>query len=152
VKCVSRFDLDRFVTAQNPVYDDVAAELGAGRKRTHWMWFVFPQLRGLGRSSTAHHYGLDGAEEAAAYWRHPVLGPRLQQCTRLVLAADGRSAHDIFGSPDDLKLGSCMTLFEAIASAETPVFGEVLERCCAGERDARTLNLLGRGSPPAQSG
>jgi uncharacterized protein (DUF1810 family) len=98
-----RFDLQRFVTAQEPVFETVLAELRAGRKRTHWMWFVFPQLAGLGRSSTARFYGISSIDEARAYLAHPVLGPRLDRCTRIVLASDGPSLHAIFGSPDDLK-------------------------------------------------
>ena len=138
----SAFDLDRFVQAQAPAWDTVRAELRAGAKRTHWMWFVFPQLEQLGRSATARFYGLQGAAEARAYWRHPRLGPRLREAAALVLAVRGRSVHDIFGSPDDLKLRSCMTLFEAVAPEE-PVFAQVLERCCGGERDRLTLQALG---------
>ncbi len=103
------FDLQRFVDAQAPVIDQVRAELAAGRKTSHWIWFVFPQLKQLGRSGTARHFGIDSREEATAYWRHPVLGPRLAQCTELVFAVQRKSAHDIFGSPDDLKFRSCMT-------------------------------------------
>jgi uncharacterized protein (DUF1810 family) len=136
------FDLDRFVQAQDPVWTSVRAELRAGAKRTHWMWFVFPQLAQLGRSSTARFYGLQGAAEAQAYWRHPLLGPRLREAASLVLAVRGRSLHDIFGSPDDLKLRSCMTLFEAVAPEE-PVFAQVLEQCCGGERDPLTRQALG---------
>jgi uncharacterized protein (DUF1810 family) len=135
------FDLARFVDAQAPVFDTVCAELAAGDKRTHWMWFVFPQLKALGRSGTAKHFGLEDRDEALAYWRHPVLGPRLAQCARLLLGVRGKTAHEIFGSPDDLKLRSCMTLFEAVAPEE-PVFGEVLEKYCAGQRDDLTLRLL----------
>jgi uncharacterized protein (DUF1810 family) len=141
-------DLERFVQAQARVYDDACAELAAGAKRTHWMWFVFPQLRGLGRSSTAQHYGLENGAEAAAYWAHPVLGPRLRQCCELLMAVQGRSAHDILGSPDDLKLCSCMTLFEAVVPAE-PVFGAVLRKYFGGRRDDATLRLLQPGGPAA---
>jgi uncharacterized protein (DUF1810 family) len=140
----TRFDLERFVQAQAPVWDTVCAELRAGAKRTHWMWFVFPQLQQLGRSSTARFYGLQGADEARAYGRHPLLGPRLREAAALVLAAcsaGGRSVHQVFGSPDDLKLRSCMTLFEAVTPDE-PVFAQVLQQCCGGERDALTLQLL----------
>jgi uncharacterized protein (DUF1810 family) len=136
-----QFDLDRFVKAQQPVYDVVVAELSAGRKRSHWMWFVFPQLKGLGRSSTARFYGIEGREEAAAYWRHPLLGPRLKQCAQLVLDVEGRSVHEIFGAPDDLKLCSCMTLFQAMAPDE-PVFAAVLDKHYGGARDEATLQLL----------
>src|SRR3954470_11053477 len=102
------FDLARFVAAQAPVFDAVLAELKAGRKRSHWMWFVFPQLKGLGASTTAQFYGIGSLAEARAYLAHPVLGPRLEACTRAVLQADGSSLHAIFGSPDDLKFVSCM--------------------------------------------
>ena len=134
-------NLERFVQAQASVYPAVLRELGAGRKASHWMWFVFPQLKTLGRSGTARFYGLDGRDEALAYWRHPVLGPRLLECTRLVLATRGRSAHEIFGSPDDLKLRSCMTLFDAVAPEE-PAFRVVLDRFYGGAADASTLDLL----------
>ena len=105
------------------------------------MWFVFPQLNGLGRSATARHYGIDSIDEAVAYWKHPVLGLRLKECTERVLRSHAQSAHEIFGSPDDLKLRSCMTLF-AEAAGEEPVFRQVLERFFDGKPDARTLALL----------
>ena len=133
--------LERFVEAQAPVYASVLRELGAGLKTGHWMWFVFPQLKSLGRSSTAHFFGLEDRAEAAAYWRHPLLGPRLVECSRLVLATEGRSAHAIFGSPDDLKLCSCMTLFKAVAPEE-PAFRAVLDRFYDGAADTATLDLL----------
>ena len=135
--------LERFVEAQAPVYAAVLRELGAGRKTSHWMWFVFPQLRSLGRSATAKFYGLEGREEASAYWQHPLLGARLGECTRLVLATAGRTAHEIFGSPDDLKLRSCMTLFDVVAPAE-PAFRAVLDRFYGGEADPMTLAEIGR--------
>jgi len=136
------FDLERFVTAQAPAFDRAVIELNAGRKRSHWMWFVFPQLRGLGFSSTARFYGIASLAEARAYLAHPVLGPRLETCTRSVLALQGRSLHDIFGSPDDMKFGSCMTLFLHAASEEqTDLFRAAIERYCGGE-DERTLELL----------
>ena len=135
-------DLERFVTAQRPVYAAVCSELARGRKATHWMWFVFPQLRGLGRSDTAIHYGLASRAQALAYWRHPLLGARLRECTELVLATSGRSAHQIFGSPDDLKFCSCMTLFAAVAEDDAP-FDRALIRFYAGRRDPATLALLG---------
>ena len=131
------FDLQRFVAAQAPVYAQVTAELAAGRKRSHWMWFVFPQLKGLGRSAMAQHYGIASPAEARAYWAHPLLGPRLAQCTGLVLAIDGPSVHEIFGSPDDLKFRSCMTLF-AQATGE-PLFTRALEKYFGGEADPRTV-------------
>src|SRR4051794_34023027 len=111
-------DLDRFVAAQAPVYATVLAELRAGRKQSHWMWFVFPQLAGLGRSPTATFYGLPGLDEARAYLAHDVLGPRLVECTGLVNAVTGRSAHEIFGTPDDLKFRSCVTLFQRAGGGE----------------------------------
>jgi len=138
----SDIDLHRFIAAQDPVYRQVCAELAAGRKTSHWMWFVFPQLHGLGLSATARFYGLASRAEALAYWQHPVLGARLRHCAQLVLDAKGRTAHDIFGSPDDLKLRSCMTLFAAVAPEE-PVFAQVLQRFYGGEPDPRTFALLG---------
>jgi len=134
-------DLQRFVDAQDPVFDQVCAELGAGAKRSHWMWFVFPQLRMLGRSGTARFYGIEDRDEALAYWQHPLLGPRLKQCAELVLGVRGRTVNEIFGSPDDLKLCSSMTLFEAVAPEEA-VFGKVLDRFYQGRRDKATLHAL----------
>ncbi len=125
------------------MYEQVIAELRSGRKRTHWMWFVFPQLRGLGRSETAWRYGVASAEEARAYAEHPVLGARLRECARLLLASDRRSAQDVFDPPDDLKLRSSMTLFERVVPEE-PLFGAVLEKLCDGERDEATIALLER--------
>ncbi len=133
--------LDRFVEAQAGVIDAVRAELRDGRKTSHWMWFVFPQLRGLGRSSTARHYGIADRAEAAAYAHHPVLGPRLLECTDRVLTHPGSSAHRIFGSPDDLKFASCMTLFEAVWPNE-PGFARALDTFYGGRRDSATLGLL----------
>ena len=135
------FALQRFVAAQDSLYQSVLAELRAGCKRTHWMWFVFPQHRSLGRSAMAARYGLASLAEAAAYWQHAVLGARLDECCRLVLAVEHRTANQIFASPDDLKLRSSMTLFAA-ALPQQPVFQQVLERYYAGERDAHTLALL----------
>jgi uncharacterized protein (DUF1810 family) len=139
---VSRKGLQRFVDAQAAVFAGVCAELAAGRKRTRWMWFVFPQLGGLGHSRVAQSYAIASASQALAYWRHPVLGPRLKHCAQLVLDCGAATAHDIFGTPDDLKLRSCMTLFAQVAGKE-PVFTRVLARYCAGQRDPRTLALLG---------
>ena len=140
------YDLSRFVEAQAPCYARVLEELAAGEKTTHWMWFIFPQLRGLGVSSSARRFGLSGLEEARAYLGHPLLGSRLRECTRMLLAVEGRTAHEIFGSPDDLKLRSCLTLFAQAAGAspapETRVFGEALAKYCRGEPDPRTLELL----------
>jgi uncharacterized protein (DUF1810 family) len=136
------FDLQRFVDAQSRVYANVTAELATGLKTSHWMWFVFPQLKGLGRSSTALHYGIGSIDEARAYWRHPLLGARLQECCALLLALpSGRSAAQVFGSIDVLKLKSCLTLFERAAPDET-VFGALLDRFYGGQRDAATLALL----------
>lgn len=134
------FDLQRFVDAQRSLYADVRAELAEGRKRSHWMWFVFPQLKGLGRSATAQHYGIASTAEAQAYWAHPLLGPRLRECTELVLAVDRTSAGEIFGAPDDLKFHSCMTLF-AHATGE-PLFVRALEKYFGGRDDGQTLRLL----------
>jgi uncharacterized protein (DUF1810 family) len=135
------FDLDRFVQAQAPVLDGVRRELRMGRKESHWMWFVFPQLRALGRSPTALRYGIAGLGEAEAYLAHPLLGPRLLECTALMNAVEGRSAHDVLGSPDDLKFRSCMTLFGRTAPEE-PAFREALARYFGGKKDPATLALL----------
>jgi len=135
------FDLERFVRAQDPVLPEVRRELREGRKRTHWMWFIFPQLRGLGRSAMAHHYGIGSLQEARAYLAHPLLGPRLLECTRLANTAPGRSAHAIFGSPDDLKFHSCMTLFAAAADDPAP-FRTALDRYFGGQPDRLTSGLL----------
>ena len=134
--------LEHFVEAQAPVYDMVVAELSAGQKRSHWMWFIFPQLAGLGSSPMAQRFALASLEDARAYLAHNILGPRLIDCTRLVLAVEGRDAHEIFGSPDDLKFGSSMTLFARAAPAET-AFSRALDRYYDGIEDARTLALLG---------
>jgi len=132
--------LDRFVEAQDGVYDDALAELSAGRKRTHWMWFVFPQIAGLGSSPTAQRYAIASLDEARAYLAHPVLGPRLRACAEALLAVQGRSAREIFGSPDDLKLRSSMTLFARAADDPAP-FQAVLDRYYDGP-DRLTLQLL----------
>jgi uncharacterized protein (DUF1810 family) len=134
-------DLERFLEAQEPVYSEVVAELRGGRKRSHWMWFIFPQMRGLGLSSMAHRFGIASVQEARAYWLHPVLGPRLLECTKLVLAIQGKGTLEILGGPDDMKFKSCMTLFE-VAASEEGVFVRALVRFFAGERDDRTLELL----------
>jgi uncharacterized protein (DUF1810 family) len=134
--------LSRFLQAQDPVYAQVCAELAAGKKVSHWMWFVFPQLLGLGSSAMAIRFALASRKEAVDYWQHPVLGPRLKQCTELLQSVRGKSAHEIFGYPDDMKLRSCMTLFEVVAPAE-PVFGRVLDRYFGGRRDDATFSVLG---------
>ena len=161
-----------FLTAQDPVYSTVLTELRAGDKRTHWMWFIFPQLEALGRSPMPKYYGLQDLDAARAYLADPVLGPRLRECVATVLAVADRTAHQIFHSPDDLKFRSCLTLFEAAASADKslqwsdlsreghetygrmaqraasptdPVFPAALTKFYAGERDPLTLELLGQG-------
>jgi uncharacterized protein (DUF1810 family) len=135
------FDLKRFVDAQAPVYGNVLGELRDGRKRGHWMWFVFPQLRGLGGSAMAVHYGISSLDEARAYLRHELLGPRLHECARLVTAVQGRSIGQIFGSPDDLKLCSSMTLF-ARATENNQDFVAVLDKYHDGRQDPLTLERL----------
>ena len=134
-------DLRRFLDAQAPVYDEVCAELRAGRKQSHWMWFIFPQLRGLGHSSMAQHYGISGRAEALAYAQHPVLGARLQECMALLLAHHDLSAEDILGSIDALKLRSCATLFTEVAP-QHPVFKQVLAQFYGGQRCRPTLERL----------
>lgn len=134
-------NLQRFLEAQAPVYAQACAELKAGEKQSHWMWFIFPQLRGLGQSATAVHYGIASRQEALDYLRHPVLGARLRHCMVLLLAHRGLSAQAIFGDIDAMKLKSCATLFAAIAGQE-PVFQQVLDHYYSGARDSRTLELL----------
>jgi uncharacterized protein (DUF1810 family) len=135
-------DLSRFTRAQQPVYDQVLAELRSGRKQTHWMWFIFPQIEGLGQSPTSRFYAIRRREEARQYLSHAVLGARLVECAELVLAIEGRAVSQIFGHPDDLKLRSSMTLFEEVAGPDS-VFSRVLDVCFDGDRDVRTLELLG---------
>ena len=139
------FNLQRFVQAQDPVIDGVMDELRAGRKRSHWMWFVFPQLKGLGRSPTAIHYALSGTGEACAYIAHPVLGRRLEACCRLLLALPGDSPEAVFGPVDAMKLRSSMTLFAAVS--EKNVFSDVLRKYFGGREDQATLELLESGAP-----
>jgi len=134
------FDLERFVRAQAPVYPDVQGELSRGRKQSHWMWFVFPQIAGLGFSAMSQRYAIGSRTEAEAYLAHSVLGARLIECTRQVLAVQGRSINAILGAPDDAKFRSSMTLFGAVS--DQPIFGEALARYFAGERDAATLEIL----------
>ncbi|MEJ8839188.1 DUF1810 domain-containing protein [Ramlibacter sp. AN1133] len=136
------FGLQRFVAAQADAIEDVRDELRAGRKRSHWMWFVFPQCKGLGSSSTAQFYGIASLDEARAYLAHPVLGPRLRECCALMLAVPGKSAHEILGSPDDVKFRSCLTLF-SLAAPEEAVFRQGLARFYGGEPDPRTVALCG---------
>ena len=135
------YDLQRFVEAQAPFYDQALAELRDGRKRTHWMWFIFPQLSGLGHSAMAQRYAIASLDEAKAYLAHPLLGSRLRECAHAVLAVPDRSIHEIFGSPDDLKYRSSMTLFERADRAD-PVFAECLQKYFAGEPDRQTQALL----------
>jgi uncharacterized protein (DUF1810 family) len=135
------YDLNRFISAQHVVYSRVLEELKSGMKRTHWMWFIFPQIHGLGQSTTAVYYAIKSMEEAREYLRHPLLGSRLLECADTVLAIEGRSASEIFGYPDDLKLKSSMTLFASLADSSS-LFDRVLDKYFQGERDARTLLIL----------
>ncbi|MDE5446928.1 DUF1810 family protein [Bradyrhizobium sp. CSA207] len=136
------FNLNRFVQAQNPVYSRVIGELSRGRKQSHWMWFIFPQIAGLGLSAMSQRYAIGTREEAEAYLAHPVLGTRLVECTGLVLAVQGRTIHAILGAPDDAKFRSSMTLFGAVS--DQPIFSQALERYFSGERDGATLEILTR--------
>lgn len=133
-------NLQRFIDAQNPVYDEVCAELRQGRKSSHWIWFVFPQLAGLGHSELARRFGIASREEAQAYLQHPVLGPRLRECTRLVTQVDGRTIGQILGYPDDMKFRSSMTLF-ADATADNQVFLDALRKFFGAEPDPLTIRL-----------
>lgn len=135
------YDLERFVRAQAPVYDTVVKELGAGRKRSHWMWFIFPQMEGLGLSEMAQRYAIASLDEAAAYLAHPVLGARLRECAALVLAVPGDSADAVFGHPDNMKFYSSMTLFAAVPGAD-PVFAKNLDKYFRGAPDSLTLARL----------
>lgn len=137
------FDLDRFVQAQEGVYERALAEIRAGEKRTHWMWFIFPQALGLGFSPMSQRYGIRSLDEARAYLAHPLLGARLRACFEALLALQGRSAHQIFGSPDDWKLRSCATLF-ALVSPPDSLFHQVLEKYFEGQMDEKTLILMNK--------
>ena len=139
------YDLARFVRAQEAVYDQAMSEIRSGRKRSHWMWYIFPQFDGLGFSSTTRHYAIKSVAEAEAYLRHPVLGPRLLESFQAALAVEGRSAVDVFGSPDDMKLQSCATLFAGVSPTGS-VFERLLDRYFGGELDDKTLRLVGRKS------
>ncbi len=135
------FDLNRFLTAQERVYRTALAELKNGRKRSHWLWYVFPQIDGLAKSATSKRYAIKSIEEARQYLNHPVLGARLAECAEAVLAVEGRSISEIMGYPDDLKLKSSMTLFASLP--ETPAtFDRLLDKYFQGERDVNTLNIL----------
>jgi uncharacterized protein (DUF1810 family) len=140
------YRLRRFVDAQNAngTYQEVISELRSGRKSSHWMWYVFPQVKGLGQSSMANHYGIASLAEAQAYLRHPMLGPRLIECAQLLLAIDGKGATDIFGSLDAMKLRSSMTLFSR-ADPQQAVFRQVLDRYFQGSEDPETIRRLGSG-------
>ena len=134
------YNLERFVIAQDQIYDEVLSELRAGKKMSHWMWFIFPQISGLGRSPVSMEYAISSRDEAQAYLQHAILGPRLKECTRLVLAVEGGSAKEIFGSPDDMKFRSCMTLFEQVAPDE--IFQLALQKYFGGVPDRLTLERL----------
>ncbi len=136
------FDLQRFAAAQEGIYERACRELAAGHKQSHWMWFVFPQMRGLGHSATAERFGIVSLEESRAYLEHPLLGPRLRHAAQLLLGVKGRTAHDIMGFPDDLKLRSSMTLF-ARAALDNGLFVAALDRYFGGVEDAATLRLIG---------
>jgi uncharacterized protein (DUF1810 family) len=138
------YHLARFLDAQGPVYEQVTRELRAGRKTSHWMWYVFPQLRGLGRSPTAQYYGISSLAEARAYLAHPVLGPRLGECVGLVLGVQGRTVQQILGYPDDLKFRSCLTLFAA-AARDPLSFTQALAKYYGGASDPETIERLGQG-------
>ena len=133
--------LAEFVTAQDAVYDEVRRELAAGRKETHWIWYIFPQLASLGYSPMARKYGIASPTEARRYWQHALLGPRLRECVQILLTLPGRDISSILGNPDDLKFRSCLTLFAAIAPEE-PIFDAALEKFFDGERDPLTISLL----------
>ena len=139
------YNLARFLQAQDPTYEQAMAEIRSGRKRSHWMWFVFPQFDGLGSSPTARLYAIKSVAEAEAYLAHPVLGPRLLESVRTVLGLEGRSAFDIFGSPDDMKLRSCATLFASISPPGSP-FERLLAQYFGVDPDDKTLRLIGRPS------
>lgn len=135
------YDLGRFTQAHEGVYEYALAELRSGRKRTHWMWYIFPQIDGLGQSATAQYYAIKSAEEAREYLRHPVLGARVLECAKAVLGVQGRSVTEIFGFPDDVKLRSSMTLFASVSEPDS-VFVRVLDKFFQGHRDDRTIALL----------
>ena len=136
------YNLDRYIKAQQYTYQNAVAELQAGRKRTHWMWFVFPQLIGLGRSQRAIDYAIRSLEEAEAYLHHPILGSRLIELSNLLLKYESKEIKEVFGSPDDLKLHSCMTLFSFASSSEVNIFQMVLDKCFDGKPDNGTITLL----------
>lgn len=137
----SPYNLQRFVEAQNPVFEQVCLELRRGRKTSHWIWFIFPQIEGLGFSEMSRYFAISGRDEAAAYLEHPVLGPRLRECTRLVATIPGKTVEEIFGSPDDMKFRSSMTLFAQVAD-DNQIFLDALGQYFQGEPDQRTLSRL----------
>ena len=141
------YNLQRFLDAQERIYDTVLNELRAGRKASHWMWFIFPQIAGLGHSAMAQRFAIGSLDEAKAYLQHPILGPRLRTCTQLVLGMNGRSAEEIFGYPDHLKFRSCMTLFLTAATDNT-IFKNALFKYFDGKPDTLTLDLLSKGISP----
>jgi uncharacterized protein (DUF1810 family) len=141
------YDLSRFLKAQEDDYARALAEIKSGRKRSHWMWYIFPQFDGLAFSSTSKHYAIKSIEEAKAYLDHPVLGPRLLECAEAALRLEGLTASEIFGSPDDLKMRSCATLFAAVSPPDS-VFHRLLEKYYANGPDEKTLRLLGPGFAP----
>ena len=143
------YDLGRFLQAQEDDYERALSEIASGRKRTHWMWYIFPQIDGLAVSSTSRRYAIKGRDEARAYLAHPILGPRLLECAEAAVRLEGKSAREIFGSPDDLKLRSCATLFACVSSPGS-VFDRLLEKYYQDQRDEKTLRLL--GSSPGQGG
>ena len=138
------YNLHRFLTAQAPTYNTVLAELRAGRKSSHWIWFIFPQIAGLGHSAMAQQFAIGSLDEAKAYLQHPVLGPRLRECAQLVLDVEGRSAGEIFGYPDYLKFRSCITLFSA--ATDNTLFKSTLLKYFDGQPDQKTLDILARQS------
>ncbi|MBR3749638.1 MAG: DUF1810 domain-containing protein [Firmicutes bacterium] len=138
------YDLSRFLEAQKNAYDTALREIRAGRKRSHWMWYIFPQIQGLGYSAMAQHYAIRDLGEAREYLQHPLLGPRLIEISEALLSLDESDPRRVMGSPDDLKLRSCMTLFQC-AAPDQPVFGKVLDKFYGGRPDGRTLEMLNRG-------
>lgn len=145
------YDLGRFLQAQEGDYEQALSEIESGRKRSHWIWYIFPQIDGLGSSSTSKRYAIKSLDEARAYLDHPILGPRLRECAEAVVRLEGRTAREIFGSPDDLKLKSCATLFECV-SPPGSVFERLLTKYYQGRRDDKTLHLLGISSSPGAAG
>jgi uncharacterized protein (DUF1810 family) len=141
------YDLCRFVRAQEDTYQQALSEILSGQKRSHWMWFIFPQIDGLGFSSTSRLYGIKSVDEARAYLGHSILGPRLRTCAETLLGVQGRSASEIFGSPDDAKLKSCATLFASVSGPDS-VFKRVLDKYFGGESDDKTLKILGIDALP----